>query len=310
MIKSVSNKSLTGKRDSAGVGFVIIPSNVDKDKYIEYCFRSSTVSIMLENGGVLDNVLITNNALNEIEFPDSFDTKGTQLIWINQPRKNQPIAIGSISHTNEFVNFNKNKSALRRATKNFVSEISVDAQKGTVIITSNSSVEGGGDIYILSTNKNKTSKCVINISGDLNITSTNLNIINTKKFSLTIKDELKDDLQTNITYEKGSGLKYVDEFENEVYLNADNIQLKPKKRFNIGEGKESLMLTDTFKVIFEDFTDILNTMALEIAKLQVSTINIPSTVPLNTAKFIEISSDLQKIKSKYKNFQSKISFTD
>lgn len=308
--KYTSNRPIGGIKDNAGIGYVIIPRDNDKKQYIEHCFRTGTVSIVLENGGVIDNVLITKNALNEIDFPVSYKAKGSQLIWINQPRKNQPIAIGCISKTNEFVNFNKNKSSLRRSTKNFVSELLVDAENGVVVITSNSSIEGGGDIYIISTNKNKTSKMVLRVSGEINIASTDFFIENSKQIKFTIKDKDVDDEVTELFYEKGKGFSYKDEFGNEHYMNSDNIQFKPNKKFNLGDGNEPMMLSDTFKSIFNDFTDALSKLASQCAIITCPDSMGGTGVPNNASQFTQISSDLNQLKEKYKNFQSQQSFLD
>lgn len=309
-MKGVSNRGISGKRDSAGIGYITIPENIDRDNFIEYCYRTSTITLMLENGGVIDKVLITKQSLEEVVFPEKSGLQGSQIVWVNQPRKQFPIAIGILSKNNEFVNFNKNKSGLRRTSKNFVSEVLVDAEKGIVLITSNSSIEGGGDIYIISTNKNKTSNLNVIVSQDVNFTSTNFNVSTSKKIKLYIKDKDVDEEITEISYEKGVGLSYKDEFKNECYINGDNIQFKPNSKFNVGSGKEPAMLSDTFKQMFNDYTDILSKLADSCAKIQVGTPMGPSTVPVNVADFAQASLDLNEIKNRYIDFQSKINFTD
>jgi hypothetical protein len=312
--KYVSTKPLGGKRDSAGIGYIIIPQDKDRDDYIQACLRTGTLSIVLENGGVVDQVLITKSAINELDFPISNDKLGSLVVWINQPKKLQPIVIGTLSKNNEFINFNKESSVLRRVGKDFMGEVSVDANKGVIIINATSSKEDGGDIYIISRNKNedpeKKSNVNIQVSGRVNIESTNFNLTNSKKLSLVIKDPDIDDLVTSIIYEKGVGFSYKDEFNNEFILNDENIQLKPNKHLNIGDGSEPMMLGETFKTIFEDFTDALSKMATYCAAIQVGTAMGPSTVPTNAAQFTQIASDLSALKEQYKNFQSKQSSLD
>lgn len=309
-MKTVSTRSSGGARDSAGIGYIIIPGGVDKNKFIDSCFRKGTISLLLENGGIIDNVLITKSALNEIVFPETFKTKGSLVVWINQPRKNQPIAIGCMSKVNEFVNFSKNKASLKRSTKNYISEVLVDAHRGVVFITSNSTVEGGGDIFIVSTNKNKSSKINIISSSEVNLTSPNFNVVNSNGFNIKIKNKEIDDEITEIKYEKAVGLSIIDEFGNSYYMNSDNIQFKPNKKFNIGVGNEPAMLSETFRKMFVDYTDTLSKFATECAKLQVGTAMGPSTIPTNTTNFSQIALDLNEIKDQFKDFQSGIHFTD
>lgn len=310
MTRYTSTRPAPGIRDAAGTGYIIIPAGVDKRKFIDHCFRTGTISLLLENGGVIDNVLISKNALNEIEFPEKFNTKGSQLIWINQPRKLSPIVIGSLSKTNEFVNFNVNKSSLKRSTKNFVSEVLVDAQNGSIVITSNSSIEGGGDIYIISTNKKKNSKFKIQVSGSIEIETPDFITTASNKVSLIIKNKDEDDTITKIEYEKGVGLSYSDEFGNECSANSDGFNISPSSKFSIGEGSESIILGDTFKLIFEDLTDMMSKLAAACAKIQVGTSMGDSTIPKNALDLNQISSDMTNIKERYADFISQTSFTD
>ncbi len=310
MTKYVSTRPVSGTKDSAGIGYVIIPRGVDKKKFIEQCFRTGTISLLLENGGVIDDVLITKSVINQIDFPESFNKKGSLLVWVNQPKKQRPIVIGSLSNANEFVNFSKNKSALRRATANFVSEVLVDAQNGSVIITSNSSVEGGGDIYIISTNKNKKSKLNIEVSGSINIKSPDFILTNSNKLSLIIKDKSIDEEITEITYEKGIGFSYSDEFGNKMTSDSDGINISPQSKFTIGFGDEPAMLSQTFRDIFEDLTDMISKLATTCSKIQVGTAMGTSTVPTNVLDLKQIAQDIADLKSKYPDFQSQINFTE
>ena len=310
MTRYTSTRPASGTKDTAGTGYVIIPAGTDKRKFINHCFRTGTISLLLENGGVIDDVLISKNALNEIDFPEKFNTKGSQLIWINQPRKLRPIVIGSLSKTNEFVNFSANKSSLKRATKNFVSEVLVDAQNGSIIITSNSSIEGGGDIYIVSTNKKKNSKFKIQVSGSIEVETPDFIATASNKISFVVKNKDEDDTVTKIEYEKGVGLSYSDEFGNECSANSGGFNISPSSKFSIGSGEESIMLGDSFKSIFDDLTDMISKLASTCAKIQVGTSMGPSTVPTNATDLTQISQDINDIKKKYPDFLSQISFTE
>lgn len=310
MTKFKSTRPVPGVRDAAGIGYVIIPAGVDKRKFTEHCFRTSTISLLLENGGVLDDVLISKAALSEIEFPEKFNEKGTLLIWINQPRKLRPIVIGSLSKTNEFVNFNVNKGSLKRANKNFVSEVLVDAQNGTIVITSNSSIEGGGDIYIISTNKKKDSKLKVQVSGTIEVETPDFKTTVSNRITLSIKNKEMDDLSTEIMYEKGIGLSYEDEFGNRCTANSDGINISPQSKLSIGSGSDPLILGSAFKEIFSDLTDLISKLASTCAKIQVGTSMGTSTVPTNTVDLTQISEDINSLKDKYPDFLSQISFTE
>lgn len=244
--RSVSTRQ-NGARDYCGIGNVIIPRDKDKTKYIESCYRKGTISIVLENGGIVDNVIISKSSIKDLQFPDNYTTLGSQVIWINKPKQNQPLVIGIFSKNNDFINTTQDKDELRKASSKGVYEVIVDSSKGIVIVNSSSTLESGGDIYIISTNKTKTSKLSIKVSGSVSVDTPEFNITNSKKLSLTVIDKTIDENITSIEYEKGVGFTYKDEFGNEVILNKDVIQFKPISKLNIGDGAEPLVLGNTLK---------------------------------------------------------------
>lgn len=296
-----------GVRDYCGIGNAIIPKDKDRDKYIEQCFRRGTVSIVLENGGVIDNVQISKSAIKDLDFPDTYKGLGSQVVWINKPRQNQPIIIGIFNKNNEFVNINEKKDSLRKSSSKGVNEVIVDSNNGIIVVNSSSFVESGGDIYIISTNKKKSSKMSIKVSGSIPIETTDFSVTSANKTSFIIKDATKDDKVTSIIYEKNIGFSYKDEFGNEIYLNKDNIQFKPiGGKFNIGEGTEPMILGSTFQEQVNKDSEII--------KVFLQVLQTPITEPGNGAPSAFQATLLAALKilqtSDYSNILSKVSNTD
>jgi hypothetical protein len=231
-----------GARDYCGIGNIVIPKDKDPQQYITRCFRTGMVSIVLENGGIVDNVIVSKSAIKDLAFPDDYKSLGSQVIWLNKPRQNQPIIIGIFSKNNELINVSRYKDSMRKASQYGLVEMIVDSSKGVAIINSTSFSEKGGDIYIISTNKQQSSKLNIMVSGTINITTPDLNIINSDTLSIVIKDSTKDKNVTSISYTKGKGFSYADEFGNKYIINQDNIQFSPKSKFNIGNGNQPIPL--------------------------------------------------------------------
>lgn len=310
MENNVSTSGIGGHRDAAGIAYLVIPDDRDRNQYIQRCFRTGTISIAFENGGVMNDVPVTRQALNDIEFPSSNDELGSQLVWVNQKEKQVPIIIGCISKNNEFVNFTKDSASLRKSSDGGVFEVMVDANKNIVIINSSSQKDTGGDIYVIASNTTKTAKLNVSVFGNINVNATNVIVSSTGKTSFIVKDKDVDDKITEVSYEKGIGFVYKDEFGNEAFMNNDNIQFKPIAKFKVGDGAEHAMLGDTFKTILEDLVDSLSQLASSCAQLTVSTPMGPSTIPINTDQFLQIASDLNEIKTQFPNFQSQVNFTD
>lgn len=306
---TLTTRSL-GHRHNAGIGYIYIPSDKDPIKFIEKCFRSGTVSIILENGGLVDNVLVSKSIFNELDFPKKSSELGSMVCWVNKPENNQPIVIASLFKSNELPNLSNGRGSLKKSSISGFAEVSVDAITGNITIISKGNTDKGGDINIINTNKSKSSKLNINVSGDININSNNFQLTNSKKIELIIKDKLVDNNVTSIYYEKTVGFGYIDEFGNQVYINKDNIQLFPNKILNIGSGAEPIPLANTLSDILEKLVDLCSNIADEVSTLKVSTAMGPSSIPINASKLSTISSSLSDLKNQFINFKSKISNTD
>lgn len=210
----------------------------------------------------MNDVIISTSALKDIQFPDNNDYKklGSQILWINKPRLNQPIVIGVFNKDNEFVDVTNYSDTLGRSSSNAVAQIMTDHSKGIIVINCSSTTESGGDIYVVSTNRSKTSKLTVHVSGEISIDTPSIKFVNEKIFSIRIQDSSTDEASTLISYEKGKGLTYKDEYGNEIYTNQDFVQIKPVGVLKIGEGKEPIPLGDTLKTEIEKTNKLLEAL--------------------------------------------------
>ena len=236
MEQAVTTRSV-GVRDSAGIGYITIPQEKDIAKYIQYCFNTSSVSIVLENGGVINNVTITKSALKDLDFPEDKTKLGSMVVWLNRPKTNSPIVVGVITKNNEIVLYDKDTLSLKGKSKTGSAEVTVDKKNNNVVVNANSSIDEGGNIYVISNNKSKSSKISISISDLLELICKNASLQVKEKFELIIKNAEMNKLFTKLSYENGVGLDYVDEFQNIIQFNEDYMKFDPNKIFNIGELK-------------------------------------------------------------------------
>ncbi len=308
-MKTVTTKSI-GVRESAGIGYIIIPQDKDIANYVKYCFTSGSVSIALENGGIINNVTITKSALKDIDFPEEKTKLGSMVVWLNRPKTNTPIIVGVITKNNEIVLYDKDTISLKGKSKTGSAEVVVDKKNNNVIINANSLIDEGGNIYIVSNNKAKSSKISISISDLLELICKNASLQVKEKFEIVIKNAELNKLFTKLGYENGVGFSYVDEFQNIIEMNEDNIHFDPNKLFNIGDGNEPITLANTLDDLLGQFIDIVNSFSQEVSKLTVTTAMGPSGAPINLAEFTKVASDLLALKEQFVNFKSKKSFTD
>lgn len=279
-----------GDRHSAGVGYVIIPSDVDREQYIRYCFNTCSLSISLENGGALHNVQCIKQVFNDIDFPIDSKTMGSMVFWVDNPLHNHPTIIGTIPKVDQDIDLSEKQSSFSKTSGNGTSEILLDSKQPSVTINCDSLTEAGGDIIIVSKNKALKSKIKINSSGEITLSSQNFDINTSNQFKVKIADPFKDDNVTTIIYKKGEGLNYSDEFGNEIQvldgkvnINSDNI--------NIGgdDAKQPILLGD-------DTGDLIDKILEILSRTQTTTLIGPQPL-LTAAEFAGLRAKVELIKS-------------
>lgn len=279
-----------GDRYSAGVGYLFLPNDLDRDKYIRYCFNTGTVSIILENGGALHNVQCSNIVLNQLEFPELTSELGSQLIWVNQEGLNYPVVIGIVNRADQTTTLTENQHSNRRTTKSGTSEVLIDGNNPSIIINSDSLTENGADIHIISKNTNSTSKINISASGEVSVSSQKIQANISDQLNISIKNPFEDDKKTIINYTKGLGFNYLDEFDNQIEIIDGKVNIV-SDNINIGgdNAKEPILLGDKTVDMIDKILEILG-------RTQTTTLIGPQ--PLLTAtEFLALRSQLELLKS-------------
>lgn len=189
---------LLADRPACGVGYVIVPPDIDRDEYIETCFRTETVSIYPEIGNCsINNVPIALSALQDIEFPDENSHFGSQVIYLLHPSQESPIILAVIDKNNEMKGVEWKQFLLEKEYEGDTVKVSGDARRGFLMFEVNSSNTGtGGQIFIRLLKKDKTAKMTIQVQGDIIVFvkntimhCTNLSIGAQEKVDIRITDD-------------------------------------------------------------------------------------------------------------------------
>lgn len=279
-----------GERYSSGVGYLILPNDLDRDTYIRYCFNTNTISIALENGGVLNNVQCTKSVMQQLEFPLNTKEVGSQVVWTDQEGLGYPVVVGVLLRSDQVTDLLENQTSQRRVTNNGSSEILVDGKNPFIIINSDSLKDTGGDIYIVSKNTGLTSKININSSGEINLSSQNIQASISNELNIIIRDSLQDDKITTINYTKGKGFNYEDEFDNQIEVKDGKINIV-SDNINLGgdNATEPILLGDTTVSMIDKILEILG---------RTTTTTLIGPQPLLTApEFIALRAQLETLKS-------------
>lgn len=257
----VSKRGVGGKRYSSGIGYIIIPENIDRDSYIANSIKNGTISFATENAERFDNIKISKNLINYLDFPIKYNELGSQIFFNIIPLINLPIVIGVLTKSGEVNLMLENSFEISRKTEDASVSIIGDGKKGNLSINIDSFQEKGGELNINVNNKNNSAKVKVAVNGKIEVEATDeISLTSMSKFSLILLDPKDSTKNSKLSYEKGKGLIYLDEFENLFEINKDNIKISPKSKLNIGEGKEPLLLGKTTQTELEKDNAILGAL--------------------------------------------------
>lgn len=240
----VSTREIS-KRNAAGVGYVILPLDIDRDTYIRSVYRKGAISVALDDGGTIDDILISKEALDKISFPKNSKELGSIVFWVNIPKKNQPVIVGTLSKNNEFTNLNEHEFSFKKDSKFGFVEVTGNGKDGDLSFIINNN-QSRGKINIIASNKAGTAEVNVNVKGDVNIeTSNDINISAQESFNLSIGDE---NALAVINYVKGEGFQYLDEFNNKIELKEGEVVI------NTSSGKK-ITINDTGGIVIDAMSD-------------------------------------------------------
>lgn len=82
-------------------GNIVLPSGIDREKYVDYAIRSNTACILTKNGEFIKNCPIVYSfcGVNDgfvyaMDYPQNVEELGAEVVMLNVPVHNKPIIIG------------------------------------------------------------------------------------------------------------------------------------------------------------------------------------------------------------------------
>jgi hypothetical protein len=300
---------------SAGIGYVIIPKDVDVDEYIKDCYLSNTITIYGGYGNqIFYNISIEEDALKRVNFPAQYGDYGSPVIWINIPIHEVPIIIGVLRFKDDKYSFEEQSYRLSRSYKNNHIDFNIRAQKGSVDLNIISGDEPAN--YTMKVvNSKKNSTISLYCKGFINLHSTDkITLKSEKSYEINTVNK-KGEIQGSILYENGKGFTMVDEFGNKATMvdgkinfvsKEINVGDKDTKTVNLAGGKEPVPLGDSLKDELEVERKRLDDVISALQNAQVSTdysgAGLLATINAGLAKIVK--------KADYSGVLSKVSKTD
>ena len=175
-----------------------------RNKYIQRCYRTGRVSIILDGGGVAHNVPIDKTLLDVVEFPDNFGEAGDSVLcWLN-PYNGKPMVINIFNKEDRATILEEYEQRILKSFGNNLAEIDLKGKTGEIYLNVDSSSSEGGIISININNVDRNGKLKIKVNGESEIyTSKKAKISSNTELEMIVRDLVSgDESSLNITGEK------------------------------------------------------------------------------------------------------------
>jgi len=232
----VSRQVLPNRAAQIGRGYIIIPTNVDRTKYISQSYRKEKVSIMLDDGGSpIFDCLISKNVLQEIKFPESSDELGSCVVFIKEVFYDKPIIVGVLSKGDETQLLEENMFKKKVSSDDASVVVTGRGDNGDLFVSVESENDSGGNIFINLKNNNNSSNFNVNCFGDISLYSEGIlelkstDTVNLKRVESGSNGEI---INSEITIDD-NGLLYEDNIGNKIEAKSGEINIFSKGEVNI-----------------------------------------------------------------------------
>lgn len=293
--KKLGIRNLDTGIGTAGVGFVVVPSDKEREQYIADCYRTNTLTINGGQGyGYFRGVPTDMHVMQCIEFPYDEINRGTPVVWVKDAISQLPVIVAVLRKQDDYYSLDERQFKLKRGIEEKNIEVFIDGKTSSInIAVLGDEIEPASfDIKLCS--KNKDSKFSVFSDNEISVFSDNaVNVATNDKIELKIKNEGEDKL--SLLFKKGEGVFYKDEFENEFNIKDGEINIISKK-INHNSGEEPMVLGNKL-------VEILDETLKAIQAITVTSPVGPTSTPVNAASFISIQSKLNNIKSKKSNLE-------
>lgn len=279
---------------TGGVGFLVVPSEIDRIQYIEDCYRTQTVTINGGEGyGFFSSVRCPQNILENLVFPTE-TSRGTPIVWVKDGMTHLPVIVGWLRQEGDYYALGEAQWRVSRGTDKRNVEIFVDGSIAEIQVNVLGDKEEPANIDIKLSSENGDSEFNLSSDNTVNLhAAKKLTLLSENEFDLTVTE--KGETKGLIQYVLGKGIVIQDEFGNVIKTSDGLIELL-SKQINHNEGKEPMVLGDTLAKLLSDLIDAI--MALTV----MSPVGVTS-VPVNIADFSAIKARIDEIKSKISNLE-------
>jgi len=280
---------ISNTRYYCGTGRVIIPSNVeDRDAFVESCYRTTSVSIMGRgNLDIMHNVDVDSEVMERLKFPETSDTLGSSVFWVNVPVYNKAVIVSKLNNPEEIPLISENEFSFIREGKKGVVSIVGTGKRGEILINVTGFERESGKLLINVGNALDQGEFKVTVSGsfDLNVSDA----ISTKSF-VSDRRVVKDAIENIETF---SDMTF-ETIESRIKEGTSGYKIE-EESFEMGDATVTATIAEETEAMFHSILD-------ELGKTTVTTSIGPSPL-LNAAQLLALKTNTTKIFSKYLKIQ-------
>ena len=152
---------------SVGFGYIFMPVDVDRDLFVQTCYRTGRVTIIDDaGGGVIKDCYITTEALQNVKFPRENGKMGQPVMWVAQGFQNQPVVVGTLPLVDKVEERMDEAFQIHREWDGNVLNIQGSARNGVLFID----IEGTPAFMKLSATGGDDAVLELNSSGTVRVT--------------------------------------------------------------------------------------------------------------------------------------------
>ena len=216
-MNSVTKQYQYNSKVVVGTGFIAIPFGVDRDNFVETCYRTERVCIVPDHGGTLvKNCYIDSGVLQQIKFPENYESVGSRIVFIVDRFSNIPIVVANISKVNERLLSSEGSFVLSKKIND--GELTINGDGSGNLLINLFNVEGS---LIKLNIKGKDSVLEVNSDGIVTYNSVDDITFNSKKKVVQNVLNERGEVEKYITLDK-SGLHYSDDKGNNFTIDYIN----------------------------------------------------------------------------------------
>lgn len=286
-------------KGSAGVGYVVIPRGVERDQYVENCYRTHTVTIQGGYGyGEFGEVYVSQSAIQEIEFPSGIegaDRYGSAVVWIRDDATRAPVIVATVRRQDHYYELGEGVRRLAVGLENGSSVELRMSRDGVLQISVVGGSESPASATIKVTSPNGDSRLTVDCDNEVVVNvGKKLQVTTPGTIEARFVDDQMDE-KTVIRFQPSKGLEYKDEFGNTITAEDGRVHVVSKE-ISHNDGNEPMVLGDSLAKFIGDFLDA-------VTRLTVMTPVGASTVPVNVSEFVALKSRFEEFKSKKSNLE-------